>query len=513
MYTEKTTTIKNSIGRLVFVLLSVLIQIAWIVVPALKLNEYSMTLSLLSGIIALILVLRIYGLHTNSAFKMPWIMLILVSPVMGICLYVLLGRAGLSRKMLRRFEQLDQKLVKQLFYSNDIIRQLQKQDMSIANQIQYIEKYGKFPVYQNTDVTFYAEAEEGLKAQKATLREAKKFIFLEYHAIQDAQSFQSIKEILIEKAMQGVDVRILYDDVGSIGFLNKDFVKHMEENGIQCRIFNPLIPILNVFMNNRDHRKINVIDGKVGFTGGYNLADEYFNLKHPYGQWKDTGVRLVGDAVRSLTVLFLEMWNIMKATDTDYGQFFPTSSYQAKGTGYVQPYADSPLDNEPLGENVYMNIIKNAKRYIYFTTPYLIISDEMNRELGLAAKRGVDVRLITPGIPDKRVVFCVTRSYYTGLAREGVRIYEYTPGFIHAKQCVCDDEVATVGTINLDYRSLYLHFENGVLLYNCPAIRDIKQDFDETFPLCREVTEKYRNGRSAVLRTGQCILRLLSPLL
>ncbi len=513
MYTEKNTSSQNSIGRFLFVGISVLLQIIWLVFLAVRLNEYSASINMATSIIALLLVLRIYSMHTNSAFKMPWLMLILISPVIGGCLYILLGRSGLSAGMRKRFEQIDRQLLPKLSQADNVIGQLRKYDEAIANQCYYIEQFSGFPVYQNTDVTFYAEAVDGFHAQLRDLRQAKDFIFLEYHAIEDAVSFHQMKEILIEKVNQGVDVRILYDDVGSIGFINKDFVRQMESLGIQCRIFNPLIPLLNVFMNNRDHRKITVIDGKIGFTGGYNLADEYFNITHPYGQWKDSGVRLTGDAVRSLTILFLEMWNAMKATDTDYDRYLPVFPCQTGENGFVQPYADSPLDGEPVGENIYMNIIKNAKRYVYFTTPYLIISDEMNRELGLAAKRGVDVRIITPGIPDKKGVFHVTRSYYAGLARQGVHIYEFSPGFIHTKQCVCDDETATVGTINLDYRSLYLHFENGVFLYHCNAIPDIKKDFTDTFPVCREVTDQYKSGRSAILRISQCILRLFSPLM
>lgn len=513
MYTEKNTSSQNSIGRLLFVGISVLLQIIWLVFLAIRLNEYSVSINLATSIIALLLVLRIYGMHTNSAFKMPWLMLILISPVMGVCLYILLGRSGLSGKMRKRFEQIDKQLLPKLNLSHSAIGQLRTCNESVANQCHYIEQFSGFPVYQNTDVAFYAEAVDGFHAQLQDLKQAKDFIFLEYHAIEDAISFHRMKKILIEKANQGVDVRILYDDVGSIGFINKEFVKQMESLGIQCRIFNPLFPILNVFMNNRDHRKITVIDGKIGFTGGYNLADEYFNITHPYGQWKDSGVRITGDAVRSLTILFLEMWNAVKNTDTDYDRYLPAFPYQATESSFIQPYADSPLDDEPMGENVYMNMIKSARRYIYFTTPYLIISDEMNRELGLAAKRGVDVRIITPGIPDKKGVFLVTKSYYAGLARQGVRIYEFSPGFIHTKQCVCDDETATVGTINLDYRSLYLHFENGVFLYHCNAIRDIKKDFDDTFLICQEVTDKYKSGRSAALRISQCILRLFSPLM
>lgn len=513
MRTEEKTSVKNSVGRLVFVAVSVLLQVIWILFLLMRLNAYSTGISLLTSVLALIVALKLYGERTNAAFKMPWIIVILAFPVMGVCLYLLVGHSKVTKGMQKRFEKIDAELADKLVQDPAVTARLDQKDPAVANQMRYIRDYGKYPFYQNTDVVYYSEAEEGLEAQKEELRKAEKFIFMEYHAIEDAEAFRGLKEILADKAKHGVEVRLFYDDIGSIGFINNDFIKRMEAEGIQCRVFNPLIPVLNMFMNNRDHRKITVIDGRVGFTGGYNLANEYFNLTHPYGQWKDTGVKLTGDAVRSLTVMFLEMWNAIKKTDTDYEKYFPAVSYQAKERGFVAPYADSPLDDEPTGENVYMNVIKNAKRYVYFTTPYLIITDEMNRELGLAAKRGVDVRIITPGIPDKKVVYGMTRSYYAGLVRNGVRIYEYTPGFLHAKQCVSDDEVATVGTINLDYRSLYLHFENGVLLYDCEAVQGVKEDFDRTFPVCREVTQQYKSGRPAALRIWQCILRLFAPLL
>ena len=290
--------------------------------------------------------------------------------------------------------------------------------------------------------------------------------------------------------------------------------------GVQCRVFNYVVPFLNIFMNNRDHRKIMVIDGKVGFTGGYNLADEYFNITHPYGYWKDTGVKLTGRAVQNFTMMFLEMWNVMGQADTDYEKYLKASQEGVedgnvqKASGSVQPYADSPLDGEPVGENVYLNLIKTAKKRLYVATPYLIISDEMTRELGLAAKRGVDVRVFTPGIPDKKVIYGVTRSYYSGLVRQGVRVYEYTPGFLHAKQMLCDEDTATVGTINMDYRSLYHHFENGVWMHGCDAIRDIEADFDKLIQDSEEVTDKYRDGRKNIaVRGWQCIMRLIAPLL
>ena len=513
MRTEEKTAVKNSIGRMAFVLLSLLGQVGWMVFLVVKLNQYSTGISLFTSFLSLIVVLRIYGMHSNAAMKMPWIILIMGFPVLGLCLYLLLGRPGLTRNMQKRFEKVDRELLIKLSRNAGVMEKLEDMDMGIANQFRYVDQYGKYPVYQNTDVVFYKEAEDGLAAQVEELKKAEKFIFMEYHAIEDDKAFDVLKKILADKASAGVEVRVFYDDVGSIGFINPDFIKRMEKAGVQCRVFNPLMPVLNMFMNNRDHRKITVIDGRVGFTGGYNLANEYFNLTHPYGQWKDTGVKLTGEAVKSLTVMFLEMWNVMKKTDDNYDRYLPDVEYQAKEKCFVAPYADSPLDGETVGENVYLNMIKNAKKYIWFTTPYLIISDEMNRELTLAQKRGVDVRIITPGIPDKKMVYRLTRSYYGGLVKGGVRIFEYTPGFIHAKQCVCDREIAAVGTINLDYRSLYLHFENAVLFYRSEAVKVVEEDFLETFPACEEVTEKYRSSRSTVLRIWQCILRLFAPLM
>ena len=513
MRTEQKTNIKNSVGRLMVVAASVLVQVGWLIAWLINLNENYVWLSGVTKLLALFLVLSIYGRHTNSAIKMPWIILIMAFPIVGICCYIINGRSRATRKMRRQYEQIDREINPLYDVPVEVLPKLEEEDFAVANQCRYIQNFGYFPVYQNTDVSYFPLAAQGLESQKEAMRKAKKFIFMEYHAIELSESFFGIREILKQKALEGVEVRVFYDDVGSIGFLNPEFIRQMEADGIQCRVFNPVFPLWNMFMNNRDHRKITVIDGEVGFTGGYNLADEYFNVTHPYGFWKDTGIRLQGDAVRSLTLMFLQMWNAVKKTDTDYKKYLPKVRYEAKESGYVQPYADSPMDDEHMGENVYLNVIKNAKHYVYFMTPYLIITDEMSRELGLAAKRGVDVRIITPGIPDKKVIYQLTRSYYSGLVRRGVRIFEYTPGFCHAKMCIADDEIAAVGTINLDYRSLYLHFENGALLYHCKAIADIHEDFIQTIKECEEVTEKYSMGRSAALRMGQCILRLFAPLL
>ena len=520
MRAEQKSNVKNSIGRLGVTGISIIIQVLWIIFLFIRLNRYSTVISLFSSILALIVVLHIYGKRSNAAFKMPWIILILAFPVAGLCIYGIFGNANSTRKMRDKFAELDRELEPLNPQDPGVMMSLEKENYAIANEFRYVRDYGKYPVYRNTDIQFYDDAAKGLEAQLAELKKAEKFIFMEYHAIEEAEAFERIKTVLAERAAAGVDVRLFYDDVGSIGFINTDFIRRMEAVGVKCRVFNPVIPILNVFMNNRDHRKITVIDGKVGFTGGYNLANEYFNLTHPYGHWKDTGIRLEGDAVRSLTVMFLEMWKAMERRGKqvqlipdDYRQFLEIPEYHSKENGYVQPYADSPLDDEYLGESVYLNLIKGAAHSFYAATPYLIISDEMTRELGLAAKRGVDVRIITPGIPDKKIIYKVTRSYYAGLVRQGVRIYEYTPGFIHAKQTVADDRIATIGTINFDYRSLYHHFENGVLMYDVEAVHGIHKDFEALFDVCEEVTEKYRTGRSVALRIGQCILRLFAPLL
>ena len=516
MRTEKKTAVKNSFGRLLATGIFVLIQVAWLAYLLLYFYRDYAWISLLSTFIAIILVLKIYGTSTNSAMKMPWIIVILAFPILGILIYLLFGRSIVTRAVKKRFNSIEESYKKSLSQDENILKEVKDKDIYIYNQFHYLSNHEGYPVYKNTDIEFYSIGEEGLEAQLKELEKAEKFIFMEYHAIEDAESFARLKHILENKAQSGVEVRIFYDDLGSIFFLNKEFIKQMRQKGIQCRVFNPLKVIVNMFMNNRDHRKITVIDGKVGFTGGYNLANEYFNYTHPYGQWKDTGIRLEGDAVQSLTVTFLEMWNAVseKATnDTDFSKYIIHYDYKAQQTGFVQPYADSPMDNEQVGEEVYISMINKAENYCWFMTPYLIITDEMTHALCLAAKRGVDVRIITPGIPDKKFIYNITRSFYHGLVKHGVRVYEWTPGFCHAKMSIVDNCMATCGTINLDYRSLYHHFENGCFMADCQAVVEIKNDLIRTMGECRDVTDQYCTGRSAYLRLGQLFMRLFAGLL
>lgn len=519
---ERKSAAKASAGRLIFAGISVLIEFFLLVILATSLNDYAEWISITTRLISLILVLLIYSRYQTASLKMPWIILILVLPVLGVIMYLLVGFAWTPQRLQRSLDAIDARLFPLLKKEESNLEKTRDFDRHLSNISAYIQSKAHYPVYTDTDVTYYPDTKLALQAMLNDLRSAKKFIFMEYHAIENAESWIVIQDILTAKVKAGVEVRVFYDDMGSIFFLNRDFRRQLEDAGIQCRVFNPIVPFLKLIMNNRDHRKILVVDGKVGYTGGFNLANEYFNLTHPYGHWKDAGIRLEGKAVRSLTVMFLEMWNAIRDNDEDdlsWDKYLPvdpaaqTDGKKVRSEGFVQPYGDVPTDHEQVGENVYIAMIEQAVDYIYFSTPYLILTEEMSHALSLAARRGVDVRIITPGIPDKKIVYEVTRSYYHGLARNGVRIYEYTPGFNHAKLCVTDDHAAICGTINLDFRSLYHHFEDAVLFYGCPQVMDIKKDFIDTFPKCHEVTQLYHTGRSNPMRFRQIILRLFAPLL
>ena len=310
-------------------------------------------------------------------------------------------------------------------------------------------------------------------------------------------------------------VRLIYDDVGSIQTLPKHFTRDLKAMGIETASFNPFRPILSIILNNRDHRKILVVDGQVGFTGGINIADEYINKKERFGYWKDAGVEVKGEAVWSFTTMFLEMWNYIRQTSEDYRQYLPEQYHKTENPedGFVQPYSDTPLDHENVGENIYLNIINHAKQYVYIYTPYLIVDNEMTVALQNAAKCGIDVRIVTPEIPDKKLVFLLTQSYYEQLMQCGVKIYQYKPGFIHAKCFVCDDKIATVGTVNLDYRSLYLHFECGVFMYRSQAVMQLKEDALDTIERSREITRDFCRKRNLAILALQSVLRLFAPLL
>lgn len=512
MRTEDRTKIQNSIARGVLSLLSLVLQIWWISLLFIRLSNYSAIISTLTSIVALGIAIWIYNYEGSPVeFKAPLIMLILAFPIVGLCMFLMIERKGTSKRMRTRFLGIHQEKKNYILQDETVLRWLEGKDSGIANQFRYLAKTEGFPVFDDSDIEFFPQAKDAYRALLEAVRQAEEFVFLEYHAIEDSVAFRELKAILLEKVKKGVEVRILYDDVGSIGFLNGSFMKKMNALGIKCRVFNRISPAFRLFMNNRDHRKITVVDGKRAFTGGYNLADEYFDITRPYGKWKDTGVAITGNAVNSMTEMFLAMWNSSDEVPEDFSRYYRLNERCTAG-GYIQPYADNPLDDSYVGENVYMNMIKNAKRTLYLTTPYLILGHAMQRELTMASERGVDVRIVTPGIPDKKLIYRVTRSYYEGLVKRGVKIYEYTPGFLHAKQMVADDDIAVVGTINMDYRSFYHHFENAVMLYEASAVNKISEDFEDLFYISKDVSDEYRYGRKNRWRLLDGILRLAAPL-
>ena len=365
-------------------------------------------------------------------------------------------------------------------------------------------------------MTYFALGEEKLDRLKWELESARRYIFLEYFIIEEGEIWNGILDILKRKAAQGIDVRVLYDDFGCASKLPYRYFEKLETFGIHARAFNSFVPIMTSRLNNRDHRKICVIDGHTAFTGGVNLADEYANKVVRFGHWKDTAVMLKGDAAWSMTVMFLTMWQYTAGGDEDFDRFRPDEFElleKEEDDGFVQPFSDSPHDTENVCENIYMNIIERAKDYVYITTPYLILDDATETSLKNAAKAGVDVRIITPHIPDKRLVFEATRANYMPLLKAGVKIYEYTPGFIHAKMFVSDDKIATVGTANLDYRSLFLHFECGALMYRSAAVSAVKTDFLETFEKSRRCTIAEMKRRSVFRKILASVMKIISPLL
>ncbi len=456
----------------------------------------------------------IVGRQSDPAYKIAWIIPILVFPIFGGLFYLLFGGNRLSSRTRRKMEGTDRKMEEVLRpdYKADELSSLGE---DAVHQARYLEHIAHCPVYGNTETEYYPLGELCFTRMVEELKRAERYIFVEYFIIEEGKMWDTILDILKDKAQEGVDVRVMYDDIGSMFTLPRDYARELEaRTGIKCCVFNPFVPILSLRLNNRDHRKIMVIDGKVAFTGGINLADEYINEKVKYGHWKDSAIQVRGEAAWSMTVMFLTLWDYVreKATE-DYDAFRPPELPEIQAPGFVQPYTDNPLDCEAVGQAVYLNLINKARRYVYITTPYLIVDDSTNTALCIAAKSGVDVRIMTPHIPDKRVVFELTRSHYQPLLEAGVKIYEYTPGFVHAKNFAVDDKYGTVGSINLDYRSLFLHFENGVWLCNDPSIRDIRADFLSTLEQCQSVTLAQCRALPWWRKAVRAVLRVFAPLM
>lgn len=464
-------------------------------------------------VLSLIIVIYIISKRDNPMYKIVWIIPILLVPVFGGAFYLLFGQRYIPKKMrlfLEKSNRKAQEILKE--YPEHIMEEVKQTDLVAYKQFSYLMSKAAAPVFKNTYTQLLTPGEEKWKSMLIELRKAKKYIFMEYFIIGDGIMWQSILELLQQKVAEGVLVRIMYDDLGSINTLDSSFPKELERMGIECHAFNPFKPSPDAFMNYRDHRKFCIIDGNVGFTGGINLADEYINAYAKHGHWKDTSIILKGDAVWKLTMLFLELWNTTTPEqEFDYKKFKPTKPFPTDG--FVQPFGDSPIDDDRVGELMYMSIINNAQKYVYIQTPYLILDNEMITALELAAQSGIDVRIITPHIADKWFVHAVTRANYEQLVTAGVKIYEYTPGFIHSKTIVSDDTYAIVGTTNFDFRSFYLHFECGVFLYQTSSVIDVRKDFLETQEVSQLVTKEACRKVGWPTRVLRATLRVFSPLM
>lgn len=501
--------------RTVLVAVLLLIQIGLLVAMILRFSDYFVYFYFICVALSVLAVLHIINSRGDPGYKIAWLVPILLVPVFGGLVYLLCGGNRLSARVQRKMEGMDRRLVEVLGPDRKA-ESLAPFGQDAVNQSHYLEEYAHCPLYTNTFTRYFALGDDVMEPMLEELRKAEHYIFLEYFIITPGKLWDAVLEILEEKVRQGVDVRVIYDDVGTLYTLPKTYDKELEAKGIRCRVFNRFVPVLSVRLNNRDHRKFCIVDGHTAFTGGINLADEYVNKVVRYGRWKDSAILLKGEGAWSMTVMFLTMWEYISGRTEDYAAYRPASlPVQAElGAGHwVQPYADSPLDGEPVGETVYLNLITKAKRYVYLMTPYLIISDSVTTALCNAAKSGVDVRILTPHIPDKKIIFEVTRAHYPPLLEAGVRIFEYTPGFLHAKNFAVDDQYATVGSINMDYRSMFLHFEDGVWLCGDPTVLDVKRDFLETQAISEEITLEAVRRYPWPRQLLRSILRMFAPLM
>ena len=496
-----------AIKRALIVIIGLLLQILLFLFTYLYLADHIVLINFLYEIIGFLIVLGLIRNSKSYSYILPWIVIILLFPVVGSLLYLIIGYNKKTSRILKKIINSEKKS-KQYLVQDQEIREKVKNNSGIR----YITDYIHYPITTNNDIKYYKVGELAFEDMLKELKKAKKFIFLEYFIIKPGKMWNYILEILKEKVKNGVEVRIIYDDLGCINSLETSYPKKLKKYGIECIVFNELNPLSGFVINNRDHRKILVIDGKVAFSGGINIADEYINIGSKIGHWKDNAVKVLGDAVWSYTVMFLTMWNAFKNDNENFEKYKYKFTKEIKNRGYISPYGETPLDEEIAGQNIYLNIINQANDYIYISTPYLIIDTDMMNALSLAAKRGVDVKIIIPGIPDKKIVYSLSESYAELLIKEGVKVYKYTPGFIHAKVFVSDDKKANVGTINLDYRSLYLNFECGMYMENVECIKEIKEDMIDTINKSFELTKKDIK-KSPLKSIKQALLRLIAPLM
>lgn len=485
-----------------------LIAVSYFIYTGLNTRFSIFYVMIFASILSILAVLSIVRRDYNPAYKISWIVLVSFLPIIGPLFYLIFGKLSVSH-YLRQANRRSSRDIHS--YLHEYEKNIEITNPDFKKMARYVREITGMPVWDKTATVIYNRGIDIFEAIKKSLNEAKKFIFIEMFIIAEGRMLEDITKILIEKAKKGVDVRFIYDDFGGTARIPAGYKKRLQRNNIQIKTFNPLMPRMSSSINYRDHRKIIVIDGNVAFTGGINLADEYINEFIRFGIWKDGGIRLTGLGVFNFTMMFLNMWEILNRTVEKYDKYIPTIAEETDGL--VLPFPDGPFDGHQTTGNVYLKIISYATKYVYITTPYLILDNELLVGLKIAAMSGIDVRIITPHIPDKKLVFIVTKSYYRELIEAGVRIYQYTPGFIHTKSIIADDNLGIVGTANFDFRSLYLHFENSCLLHNNSSLIDLRNDFLETVAISQEISIENLKKEGIIKKFVLSILKVFSPLM
>ncbi len=500
-------------SRFLIILLLLLLQLLLFAALYFWLNQLLPYFSASLTAFTIVMVVVLFNMQMDSSGKLTWLFLIAAFPIPG-SIMLAFTRTNLGhRKMKKECAVSIAETMDLLPQPEGVLESLEKDKTGTEDLVTYLNRGGCFPAYQDSAVTYYASGERMFPAMLEELEKAEHFIFLEYFILEEGYMWGKILKILTEKAAAGVDVRVMYDGMCEMFQLQPGYWKLLEKQGIRSKPFAPIRPVVSSHYNYRDHRKIMVIDGRTAFTGGINLSDEYVNIVSKFGYWKDTGLRVRGQAAKSFTLMFLQLWNIDHAEQDLTVYLNGDCEIPEDASGTVIPYSDCPLDDEKVGETVYMDILYRATDYVHIMTPYLILDGEMEAALKYAAERGVDVKIILPGTPDKKSAYALAKSHYRSLTESGVKIYEYTPGFIHAKVFVSDDLKAVVGSINLDYRSLYHHFECAAYLYKCDTIAEIEDDFQKTLEECRAVTPELIENTSLYYRVLGRLLKFVAPLM
>ncbi len=505
--------LRGIFSRTTVISVLLILQLFFLIASFAWLNQYRIWMEIIERALAITAVLYLVNSEMDALSRVTWLILVMIAPLLGSLFLIYTKLDWGYRGLMQQMNELVDSSAKYLPDNQEILKVLKGNTSTTYHLVQYFDRSrGNFPAYQNTEVTYFPVGEAFFEELKKQLLKAEKYIFMEFFIIAEGLMWGEILSILEQKVKEGVEVRVLYDGMIEFSTLSFDYTQRLKKLGIQAKVFSPISPFISTYYNYRDHRKIIVIDGKVGFTGGVNLADEYINKLERSGHWKDTAIMLEGEAVNSFVVLFLQMWSVTEK-ELVIEPYLVEHDKSRRANGYVIPYGDSPLDTDKVGENVYIDILNHARDYVYIMTPYLILDSEMEHAICFAAERGVDVRIIMPGIPDKPIPYALAKTYFSKLMRSGVKIYLYKPGFVHAKVFISDDSKAVVGTINLDYRSLYHHFECATYMYKVDAIQDIYKDCLQTLKDCKRVTPEMVNNRPAHEKLIGLLVKTIAPLM